>query len=72
MKVINLQKDADLKEEVRRCFPHTNVRAYQADLANKLYETLQSRKITVIEAPTGLGKWLTRSRFLRIEEAGEF
>lgn len=57
MKVVDLQRDVDLLDEVRRYFPHTNVRAYQADLANKLYETLQSRKISVIEAPTGLGKW---------------
>ena len=58
MKVIDLLRDADLFPEVRRYFPHTNVRAYQADLANKLYEALTSTvRIVIVEAPTGLGKW---------------
>jgi superfamily II DNA or RNA helicase len=34
------------------------VRVYQADLANKLFETLTTKvRVIVIEAPTGLGKW---------------
>jgi Rad3-related DNA helicase len=33
------------------------VRGYQADLANKLLETLTTMRIIVVEAPTGLGKW---------------
>jgi len=59
MKVIDLQKDADLSEKVRRYFPHPQVRAYQADLANRLYEALtaMTTRITIVEAPTGLGKW---------------
>jgi Rad3-related DNA helicase len=57
MRVIDLQRDADLLAEVRRYFPHTNVRAYQADLANRLFEALKSIRVIVIEAPTGLGKW---------------
>jgi hypothetical protein len=56
MRVVDLQRDADLFPEVRRYFPHTNVRAYQADLANKLFETLTTMRIIVVEAPTGLGK----------------
>jgi superfamily II DNA or RNA helicase len=59
MKVIDLLRDADLFPEVHRYFPHVGVRAYQADLANKLYETLTSTatRIAIVEAPTGLGKW---------------
>jgi superfamily II DNA or RNA helicase len=61
MKVVDLlQRDADLLAEVRRYFPHTNVRAYQADLANRLYETLRTTRVIVVEAPTGLGKWADR------------
>jgi Rad3-related DNA helicase len=56
MKVIDLQKDADLLAKVRRYFPHPQVRAYQADLANQLFETLKTRRVVVVEAPTGLGK----------------
>jgi superfamily II DNA or RNA helicase len=57
MKVVELQRDADLVEEVRRYFPHPTARGYQADLANKLYETLtMPTRTIVIEAPTGLGK----------------
>jgi superfamily II DNA or RNA helicase len=57
MKVIDLQKDANLFAQVRRYFPHPQVRAYQADLANRLFETLKTRRVVVVEAPTGLGKW---------------
>jgi superfamily II DNA or RNA helicase len=57
VKVIDLQKYADLLPEVRRYFPHTNVRVYQADLANRLFEALTTRRVVVVEAPTGLGKW---------------
>jgi superfamily II DNA or RNA helicase len=58
MKVIDLQRNAELSKEVRRYFPHQMVRGYQADLANKLYETLtaMTTRITIVEAPTGLGK----------------
>jgi len=62
MRIIDLQKkNADLRPEVRRYFPHPTVRGYQADLANKLLETLTSAiRISVVEAPTGLGKWADR------------
>jgi Rad3-related DNA helicase len=60
MRVIDLQRDADLLAEVRRYFPHRTVRGYQADLANKLLETLTTMRIIVVEAPTGLGKWADR------------
>jgi superfamily II DNA or RNA helicase len=56
MRVIDLQRDADLRPEVRRHFPHPTVRGYQADLANRLLETLTTMRIIVVEAPTGLGK----------------
>jgi Rad3-related DNA helicase len=58
MRVIDLQRDADLLAEVRRYFPHPTVRGYQADLANRLYEALtaMTEKIVIVEAPTGLGK----------------
>jgi superfamily II DNA or RNA helicase len=59
MRVVDLQWDADLFLEVRRYFPHPQVRGYQADLANRLYEALttMTEKIVIVEAPTGLGKW---------------
>jgi Rad3-related DNA helicase len=57
MKVIDLQRDADLLAEVRRYFPHQTVRTYQADLANRLYEALRTSRLVIVEAPTGLGKW---------------
>jgi len=58
MRIIDLQKkNADLRPEVRRYFPHTTVRAYQADLANNVYRALANgEKNIVVEAPTGLGK----------------
>jgi Rad3-related DNA helicase len=56
MRVIDLQRNAELSKEVRRYFPHPQVRAYQADLANQLFETLKTRRVVVVEAPTGLGK----------------
>jgi len=56
MRVIDLQRNAELSKEVRRYFPHPQVRAYQADLANLLFETLKTRRVVVVEAPTGLGK----------------
>jgi Rad3-related DNA helicase len=57
VRTIDLQRDADLLAEVRRYFPHPTVRAYQADLANRLFETLTVARIAIVEAPTGLGKW---------------
>jgi Rad3-related DNA helicase len=59
VKVVDLIRDVDLRKEARRYFPHSNVRAYQADLANRLYEALTAitTRITIVEAPTGLGKW---------------
>jgi DNA excision repair protein ERCC-2 len=58
MRVVDLQKNADLFPEVRQYFQHVSVRVYQADLANKLFETLTTKvRVIVIEAPTGLGKW---------------
>jgi superfamily II DNA or RNA helicase len=62
VRVVDLKKDTDLKEEVRRYFPHPTVRGYQADLANRLYEALTAMtiRITIVEAPTGLGKWADR------------
>jgi Rad3-related DNA helicase len=56
MRVIDLQRNAELSKEVRRYFPHPQVRAYQADLANQLFETLKTRRVVVVEVPTGLGK----------------
>jgi superfamily II DNA or RNA helicase len=64
MRVIDLQRDADLFPEVRRYFPHPTVRGYQADLANKLLETLTTMRIIVVEAPTGLGKWAAQKSIL--------
>jgi DNA excision repair protein ERCC-2 len=56
VKTIDLKEDAELRSGLRRYFPHTNMRAYQADLANRLFETLTSTRHAVVEAPTGLGK----------------
>ena len=41
---------------LRKHFPHSDVRPFQGDLANKLLETLTTTRIIVVEAPTGLGK----------------
>jgi Rad3-related DNA helicase len=57
VKVIDLKPDAEMLKEVREYFPHRDVRRYQADLANSVYEALLAgEKNIVVEAPTGLGK----------------
>jgi DNA excision repair protein ERCC-2 len=55
VRVIDLKEDAELSENVKKHFKHPNTRPFQADLINKLYDSLRDRNI-VIEAPTGLGK----------------
>ena len=57
MRVVDLEPDAEMLKEVREYFPHRDVRRYQADLANSVYEALLAgEKNIVVEAPTGLGK----------------
>jgi hypothetical protein len=57
MRVVDLKPDAEMLKEVREYFPHRDVRRYQADLANSVYEALLAgEKNIVVEAPTGLGK----------------
>jgi len=54
---VDLKPDAEMLKEVREYFPHRDVRKYQADLANSVYEALLAgEKNIVVEAPTGLGK----------------
>jgi DNA excision repair protein ERCC-2 len=56
VRVIELVRDAELRSDLRRHFPHGDIRPFQGDLANQLYEVMESSKHVVIEAPTGLGK----------------
>jgi len=59
MKVIDLKPDVEMLDVVKRYFPHSSLRRYQADLANNVYEALTGgEKNVVVEAPTGLGKSL--------------
>jgi len=56
VKTIDLkEEEAELSENIKKHFKHPKTRPYQADLMNKLYDSLRDRNI-VIEAPTGLGK----------------
>jgi superfamily II DNA or RNA helicase len=56
VRVIELKEGAELRSDLRRHFPHSETRKYQADLANKLYDELMTTRHVVVEAPTGLGK----------------
>ena len=57
MRIVDLKPDAEMLKEVREYFPHRDVRRFQADLANSVYEALLAgEKNIVVEAPTGLGK----------------
>ncbi len=56
MKVIDLKEETGLSESIRKYFRHPHTRPYQSDLANTLYDMLNSHKHIVVEAPTGLGK----------------
>ena len=53
---IELQRDAELRDGLRRYFPHSEVRQFQGDLSNRVYESLAGVRHVVVEAPTGLGK----------------
>jgi DNA excision repair protein ERCC-2 len=55
-KIIELQRDAELKDGLKKFFPHVEVRPFQAALINQLYDELTTTKNVVVEAPTGLGK----------------
>jgi DNA excision repair protein ERCC-2 len=55
VRVIDLKEDVELSENIKKHFKHPDTRPFQADLMNKLYDSLRDRNI-VIEAPTGLGK----------------
>jgi Rad3-related DNA helicase len=59
MRVVELREEAPLLEGLRRYFPHGELRRYQADIANSVYESLNSgAKNVLLEGPTGLGKRL--------------
>ena len=58
MKVVELKEDSELLENIRKRFPHSELRRYQADIANSIYESLGSSKLILLEGPTGLGKGL--------------
>jgi len=53
---IELQSDAKLRDDLRRYFPHGDIRPFQGDLANRACEALEGARHVVVEAPTGLGK----------------
>jgi DNA excision repair protein ERCC-2 len=55
-KIVELQRDAELRDGLKKFFPHVEVRPFQAALANQLYDELTTTKNVVVEAPTGLGK----------------
>jgi len=55
--VIDLKANVELMPTLRRFFPHADVRKFQADLVNQLYnELVGGVRLVLIEAPTGLGK----------------
>jgi len=59
MRLVELQEDTYLMEKLRPSFPHVGLRRYQADIANRVYESLNNgSKNILLEGPTGLGKWL--------------
>ncbi len=41
---------------IRRYFPYDAFRRYQWEIAKTIYDALSSGKVTLIEAPTGVGK----------------
>jgi DNA excision repair protein ERCC-2 len=55
-KIIELQRDVELRDGLKKFFPHVEVRPFQAALTNQLYDELTTTKNVVVEAPTGLGK----------------
>jgi superfamily II DNA or RNA helicase len=55
-KIIELQRIAELRDGLKKFFPHVEVRPFQAALINQLYDELTTTKNVVVEAPTGLGK----------------
>jgi DNA excision repair protein ERCC-2 len=55
-KIIELQRIAELRDGLKKFFPHVEVRPFQAALANQLYDELMTTRHVVVEAPTGLGK----------------
>jgi DNA excision repair protein ERCC-2 len=55
-KIVELQRDAELRDSLKKFFPHVEVRPFQAALTNQLYDELTTTKNVVVEAPTGLGK----------------
>ncbi|MEM4273283.1 MAG: DEAD/DEAH box helicase family protein [Candidatus Caldarchaeum sp.] len=59
VKIVELREDAELLENVGKRFPHAELRRYQADIANRVYESLSAGSRSVLlEGPTGLGKGL--------------
>ncbi|MEM0462447.1 MAG: hypothetical protein QXH32_08800 [Candidatus Caldarchaeum sp.] len=59
MKAVDLKENNSLPQRLRRFFPHSETRKFQADLAIQLYDFLDNgQRTVVVEAPTGLGKRL--------------
>ncbi len=59
VKVVELREDAELLESLGKRFPHSGLRRFQADIANRVYESLANNmRVVLLEGPTGLGKWL--------------
>ncbi len=58
MRTIVLKEDATLSPKLKKNFPHSEARRYQADLAETIYRELSSGSTNIaVEGPTGLGKW---------------
>lgn len=59
VRVVELREETELLEKLKNRFPHTSLRRYQADIANRVYESLSNgSKSVLLEGPTGLGKRL--------------
>ncbi|MEM0348967.1 MAG: hypothetical protein QXD24_02120 [Candidatus Caldarchaeum sp.] len=58
VRVVELIEDVELLQKLKKFFPHTGLRRFQASIANSIYEGLGSGKLILLEGPTGLGKRL--------------
>lgn len=59
MRAVDLRPDAELQPKVRKYFPYMDLRGYQADLANRVYDALcLGGWNIVVKTPTGLGRGL--------------
>ena len=58
MRTIVLREDATLSPKLKQYFPHSELRRFQADIAETIYRELgEGSRNILLEGPTGLGKW---------------